>query len=73
MPGPKSPAATSQPTTSTGSPWAALRDTVGIVSAGKTWLDLRQALLVIMGLDDAELARHGIRLIKLGALLSARP
>jgi len=43
------------------------RDRVGIVSAGKTWLDLRQALL-IMGLDNAELARHGIRLIKLGAL-----
>jgi len=42
-------------------------DRIGIVSAGKTWLDLRQALL-IMGLDDAELARHGIRLIKLGAL-----
>ena len=42
-------------------------DRVGIVSAGKTWLDLRQALL-IMGLDDAELSRHGIRLIKLGAL-----
>jgi indolepyruvate ferredoxin oxidoreductase len=42
-------------------------DRIGIVSAGKTWLDVRQAL-VIMGLDDAELARHGIRLIKLGAL-----
>jgi indolepyruvate ferredoxin oxidoreductase len=42
-------------------------DRIGIVSAGKTWLDLRQALL-IMGLDDAELARLGIRLIKLGAL-----
>ena len=43
------------------------RDTVGIISSGKTWLDVRQALS-LLGLDDAELTRHGIRLIKLGAV-----
>ena len=42
-------------------------DHLGLVAAGKTWLDLRQALAVL-GLDDGELAKHGIRLIKLGAV-----
>ncbi|MGH9021949.1 MAG: indolepyruvate ferredoxin oxidoreductase family protein, partial [Acidimicrobiia bacterium] len=40
-------------------------DWMGIVAAGKTYLDVRQALLG-MGLDDEVLARHGIRLLKLG-------
>jgi len=40
------------------------RDTVGIVAAGKTYLDLRQSLDAL-GLDDAALERHGIRLLKI--------
>ncbi|MFC4585389.1 indolepyruvate ferredoxin oxidoreductase family protein [Sphaerisporangium corydalis] len=40
-------------------------DTIGLVAAGKTWLDLRQAL-AILGLGDDELARRGIRLLRLG-------
>jgi indolepyruvate ferredoxin oxidoreductase len=43
------------------------QDRIGIVSAGKTWLDVRQALFG-MGLDDSQLRRHGIRLIKLDAI-----
>ncbi len=38
---------------------------VGIVAAGKSWLDLRQALLAL-GLDDAECARRGVRLLRVG-------
>jgi indolepyruvate ferredoxin oxidoreductase len=40
---------------------------LGIVSAGKAYYDLRQAL-TDLGLDDAALRRHGIRLLKLGML-----
>ncbi|WP_424531107.1 indolepyruvate ferredoxin oxidoreductase family protein [Sphaerisporangium viridialbum] len=40
-------------------------DTIGLVAAGKTYLDLRQAL-AILGLGDDELARRGIRLLRLG-------
>ncbi|GAA0533062.1 indolepyruvate ferredoxin oxidoreductase [Saccharopolyspora subtropica] len=42
-------------------------DRIGIVAAGKSYLDVRQALRAL-GLDDAELARHGVRLLKLGAI-----
>jgi indolepyruvate ferredoxin oxidoreductase len=38
-------------------------DRVGIVAAGKTYLDVRQALAA-MGLTDDELGGHGIRLLK---------
>ncbi|MDL5154351.1 indolepyruvate ferredoxin oxidoreductase family protein [Actinomycetospora termitidis] len=38
---------------------------IGIVAAGKSWLDLRQALTTL-GLDDAELARRGVRLLRVG-------
>jgi indolepyruvate ferredoxin oxidoreductase len=38
---------------------------LGIVAAGKSWLDLRQALETL-GLDDAELARRGVRLLRVG-------
>ena len=38
---------------------------IGIVAAGKSWLDLRQALDTL-GLDDAELARRGVRLLRVG-------
>ncbi|MET9992830.1 indolepyruvate ferredoxin oxidoreductase family protein [Streptomyces mutabilis] len=45
---------------------------LGIVAAGKTWLDLRQALDQL-GLDEEELGRRGIRLLKLGALYPVEP
>jgi indolepyruvate ferredoxin oxidoreductase len=37
----------------------------GIVAAGKSWLDLRQALRTL-GLDDDELAARGVRLLRVG-------
>ena len=40
-------------------------DRIGIVAAGKTYLDVRSAL-DRLGLDESALARHGIRLLKLG-------
>ncbi|PWD44828.1 2-oxoacid ferredoxin oxidoreductase [Gordonia paraffinivorans] len=40
-------------------------DRIGIVAAGKTYLDLREALR-LMGIDDADLRRLGIRILKLG-------
>ena len=42
-------------------------DWLGIIAAGKTWYDLRGALLDI-GLDDDGLQRAGIRLLKLGMI-----
>ncbi|MDE2820355.1 MAG: indolepyruvate ferredoxin oxidoreductase family protein [Chloroflexota bacterium] len=45
---------------------------LGIAAAGKTYYDLRQALLDI-GLDDAALARTGIRLLKLGMIFPLEP
>ena len=39
-------------------------DRIGIVAPGKTFLDVRQALN-ILGLDDAELERRGVRLLQL--------
>jgi len=40
---------------------------LGIVAAGKTYYDVREALHSL-GLDDETLARHGIRLLKIGML-----
>ena len=40
-------------------------DRIGIVAAGKTYLDVRSALRRL-GLDERDLARLGIRLLKLG-------
>ncbi|MFN3340144.1 MAG: 2-oxoacid ferredoxin oxidoreductase, partial [Dietzia sp.] len=40
-------------------------DRIGIVAAGKSYLDVRESLRRL-GLDDAELARRGIRILKLG-------
>ena len=40
-------------------------DRIGIVAAGKTYLDLREGLRLI-GIDDADLNRLGIRILKLG-------
>ncbi|KUH67488.1 2-oxoacid ferredoxin oxidoreductase [Mycolicibacterium novocastrense] len=42
-------------------------DRIGILAAGKTYLDVREALRA-MGLSDRDLARHGIRLLKLGMI-----
>ena len=47
-------------------------DRVGIVAAGKTYLDLRQALTAL-GLDDAELRHRGVRLLKLGMVHPLEP
>ena len=40
---------------------------LGIVAAGRTYLDLRHALATL-GLDDAELGRRGVRLLKLAMI-----
>jgi indolepyruvate ferredoxin oxidoreductase len=40
---------------------------IGIVAAGKTYLDTRQALR-ILGLDEAELAARGVRLLRLAMI-----
>ena len=45
---------------------------LGIISAGKTYYDLRQALLEI-GLTDEDLERQGIRLLKLGMIFPLEP
>jgi indolepyruvate ferredoxin oxidoreductase len=47
-------------------------DRIGVVAAGKSYLDLRQALDVL-GLDDAALARYGVRLCKLGVIHPLEP
>jgi indolepyruvate ferredoxin oxidoreductase len=43
------------------------RDRIGIVTAGKSYADTRQALLD-MGLDDEALRRAGVRLLKVGLI-----
>ena len=45
---------------------------IGIVSAGKTYYDVREALL-LLGLDDEALHRYGIRLLKIGMLYPMEP
>ncbi len=45
---------------------------LGIMAAGKTYYDVREALLQL-GLDDAALRRHGIRLLKMGMLFPLEP
>jgi len=45
---------------------------LGIVSAGKTYYDVRQALLEL-GLDEAALRHHGIRLLQMGMLFPTEP
>jgi indolepyruvate ferredoxin oxidoreductase len=45
---------------------------IGLVAAGKTYLDVRQALTAL-GLHDDELERHGIRLLKLGVIYPLEP
>ncbi len=48
------------------------RDRIGIVSAGKSFADTRQALLDL-GLDDDALRARGIRLAKIGLLCPSVP
>ncbi|MCW0213119.1 MAG: indolepyruvate ferredoxin oxidoreductase family protein [Pseudonocardia sp.] len=43
------------------------QDRIGILAAGKTYLDVREALRMT-GLGDDDLSRHGIRLLKLGMI-----
>jgi len=45
---------------------------LGIITAGKTYNDLRQCFLEL-GLDDAALRRHGIRILKMGMLFPMEP
>ena len=45
---------------------------LGIMTSGKTYYDVRQALLEL-GLDDEGLRRHGIRLLKMGMLFPMEP
>jgi indolepyruvate ferredoxin oxidoreductase len=45
---------------------------LGIITAGKTYHDLRQAFLE-MGLDDDQLRRYGIRILKMGMLFPMEP
>ncbi|MEV6621634.1 indolepyruvate ferredoxin oxidoreductase family protein [Amycolatopsis sp. NPDC051106] len=47
-------------------------DRIGIVSAGKSYLDLQQALRAL-GLDPETLKMHGIRVLKLGAIHPLEP
>jgi indolepyruvate ferredoxin oxidoreductase len=48
------------------------RDRIGILTAGKSYLDVRQALR-ILGLNDSSLPGTGIRLLKLGAIWPLEP
>src|SRR6185437_10029675 len=45
---------------------------IGLVAAGKTYLDVRQALSAL-GLTEADLERHGIRLLRLGVIYPLEP
>jgi indolepyruvate ferredoxin oxidoreductase len=45
---------------------------LGIAAPGKTYYDLREALREL-GLDDAALRRHGVRLMKIGMLFPMEP
>jgi indolepyruvate ferredoxin oxidoreductase len=45
---------------------------LGLVAAGKTYYDLREALREL-GLDEAALRHHGIRILKLGMLFPMEP
>ncbi len=45
---------------------------LGILTAGKTYHDLRQSFLEL-GLDDAALRRYGVRILKMGMLFPMEP
>jgi indolepyruvate ferredoxin oxidoreductase len=48
------------------------RARIGLVAAGKTYLDVRQAL-TMLGLTEADLETRGIRLLKLGVIYPLEP
>jgi indolepyruvate ferredoxin oxidoreductase len=48
------------------------RARIGIIAAGKAYLDLRQALLEL-GIDDAQAAALGLRILKLGFVWPIEP
>ena len=48
------------------------RARIGLVAAGKTFLDVRQALTAL-GLAEADLERYGIRLLRLGVIYPLEP
>jgi indolepyruvate ferredoxin oxidoreductase len=45
---------------------------IGLLAAGKTYLDVRQALTAL-GLTEADLERQGIRLLRLGVIYPVEP
>jgi indolepyruvate ferredoxin oxidoreductase len=47
-------------------------DRIGIITAGKSYLDLRQALRTL-GLTEQDLTRYGIRILKLGVIHPVEP
>ncbi|SNT35501.1 indolepyruvate ferredoxin oxidoreductase family protein [Rhodococcoides kyotonense] len=47
-------------------------DRIGIVTSGKTYLDLQEALSIV-GLTPADLKRYGIRILKLGMIFPVDP
>lgn len=47
-------------------------DRIGLVTSGKTYLDLREAL-TLLGLTDDDLRRYGIRILKLGMIFPVDP
>ncbi len=47
-------------------------DRIGIIAAGKTWFDLRQAMRDL-GLEGEALRRAGVRLLKIGMLYPLEP
>jgi indolepyruvate ferredoxin oxidoreductase len=47
-------------------------DRIGIIASGKTYLDVREALTAL-GLDETDLRRYGIRLLKLGMIYPLDP
>ncbi len=51
---------------------ASPNDRIGLIAAGKPYRDLRLAL-ELLGLDEAALDRHGIRVLKLGCIAPVEP
>lgn len=47
-------------------------DRIGVVAAGKTYLDVRESL-ARLGLDDTALREHGVRLLKVGMVWPLDP
>ena len=52
--------------------WDPAAARIGLIAPGKSWLDLRQAL-AMLGIDEAEAGRRGIRLRKVGLVWPLEP